>query len=54
MDGQGDSLNWMLADGWTGTPYTLSLGVPIIPTDSAGRPVGTLATRGTAPTTPIS
>jgi hypothetical protein len=42
MDGQGDSLRWMFADGWTGTPYTLELGVPIIPTDSAGHRVGTL------------
>jgi hypothetical protein len=47
MDGQGNSLNWMLADGWTGTPYTLSIGVPIIPTDSAGKPVGTLASGAT-------
>jgi hypothetical protein len=43
MDGQGDSLKWMFADGWTGTPYTLALGVPIIPTDSTGHRVGTLA-----------
>jgi hypothetical protein len=44
MDGQNGSLRWMLADGWTGTSYTLSLGVPIIPSDGAGDPVGTLAT----------
>ena len=43
MDGQDGSLRWFFADGWTGTPYTLSLGVPVIPTDSAGNPQGTLA-----------
>ena len=43
MDGQGGSLSWLLAHGWNGTRYRLSLGVPIIPTDSAGHPVGTLA-----------
>ena len=43
MDGAGGSLSWMFADGWQGTPYTLSLGVPIIPTDSSGNAVGTLA-----------
>ena len=43
MDGRGGSLRWLFAQGWTGTPYTLSLGVPIIPTDSAGHPLGTLA-----------
>jgi hypothetical protein len=43
MDGQGGSLRWMFANGWSGTPYTLLLGVPILPTDSAGHPVGTLA-----------
>ena len=42
MDGSGGSLNWMLA-AWQGSGYTLSLGVPIIPTDSSGRPSGTLA-----------
>ena len=47
MDGQSGSLRWFLADGWTGTPYTLSLGVPIIPTDSAGNPLGTLASGAT-------
>jgi hypothetical protein len=40
MDGSGGSLNGMLA-GYRG--YTLSLGVPIIPTNSSGTPVGTLA-----------
>jgi hypothetical protein len=43
MDGSGGSLNWMFAQGWSGTGYTLSLGVPIIPSDSSGNPVGTLA-----------
>jgi hypothetical protein len=43
MDGSDGSLSWMFAKGWTGSPYTLSLGVPIIPTNSAGRAVGTLA-----------
>jgi hypothetical protein len=43
MDGEGGSLSWMFAQAWTGTAYTLSLGVPIIPTDPAGRPQGTLA-----------
>jgi hypothetical protein len=47
MDGSGGSLRWMFANGWTGTPYTLLLGVPILPTDSAGHPVGTLATGAT-------
>jgi hypothetical protein len=43
MDGRDGSLRWLFAQGWTGTPYTLSLGVPIIPTDSAGHRLGTLA-----------
>jgi Glycosyl hydrolase family 26 len=43
MDGRGGSLRWLFAQGWTGTPYTLSLGVPIIPTNSSGHPLGTLA-----------
>ena len=43
MDGSGGSLSWMLAGGWTGSGYTLSLGVPIIPSDTTGAPVGTLA-----------
>jgi Glycosyl hydrolase family 26 len=30
-------------DKWTGSGYTLQLAVPIIPTDSGGTPVGTLA-----------
>ena len=47
MDGRGGSLRWLFADGWTGTPYTLSLGVPIIPTGSAGDPLGTLANGAT-------
>jgi hypothetical protein len=48
MDGSGGGrLSWMFANGWTGSPYTLSLAVPIIPTDSAGNAVGTLATGAT-------
>jgi hypothetical protein len=43
MDGRDGSLRWLFAQGWTGTPYTLSLGVPIIPTNSAGDRLGTLA-----------
>jgi hypothetical protein len=42
MDGAGGSLNWLLS-AWKGTGYTLSLGVPIIPTSSSGGAVGTLA-----------
>jgi Glycosyl hydrolase family 26 len=47
MDGTGGSLNWMFGQAWSGTPYTLSLGVPIIPTDAGGNPVGTLAAGAT-------
>jgi hypothetical protein len=43
LEGSGGSLGWLLADGWAGTRYKLSLGVPIIPTDSAGHAEGTLA-----------
>jgi hypothetical protein len=42
MDGSGGSLNWLLGP-WEGTGYTLSLGVPIIPDNSSGTAVGTLA-----------
>jgi hypothetical protein len=42
MDGANGDLNWLLVP-WSGTGYTLSLGVPIIPTDSSGTPSGTLA-----------
>ena len=42
MDGSGGSLNWLLTP-WQGSGYTLSLGVPIIPTSSSGTAVGTLA-----------
>jgi hypothetical protein len=42
MDGSGGSLNWLLTP-WQGSGYTLSLGVPIIPTSSSGAAVGTLA-----------
>src|SRR5665213_3198401 len=34
MDGSGGSLSWMFTNGWTGSGYTMSLGVPIIPTTS--------------------
>jgi hypothetical protein len=42
VDGSGGSLWWLLAKGWSGTGYTLSLGVPMIPENAAGRPLGTL------------
>ena len=42
MDGAGGGLDWLL-DPWKGTGYTLSLGVPIIPTNSSGAAVATLA-----------
>jgi len=42
MDGSGGSLGWLLG-AWQGSAYTLSLGVPIIPTTSSGAAVGTLA-----------
>jgi hypothetical protein len=42
MDGAGGSLNW-LTQPFQGSGYTLSLGVPIIPTNSNGSAVGTLA-----------
>jgi hypothetical protein len=47
MDGSGGSLSWLFAQGWSGTPYTLSLGVPIIPTEANGTPDGTLASGAT-------
>jgi len=47
MDGAKGSLSWMFADGWQGTGYTLSLGVPIIPTDANNVAVGNLATGAT-------
>jgi hypothetical protein len=47
MDGSGGSLSWMFASGWQGTGYTLSLGVPIIPTNANNVAVGTLATGAT-------
>ncbi len=43
MDGAGGSDAWLLNKAWSGTSYQLSLGVPIIPSDSSGNPVGTLA-----------
>jgi hypothetical protein len=42
MDGAGGSLSW-LTGAWQGTGYTLSLGVPIIPTNANNVAVGTLA-----------
>jgi beta-mannanase len=46
MSGAGGSLSW-LTTPWHNSGYTLSLGVPMIPTDSSGTPVGTLATGAT-------
>jgi len=46
MDGAGGSLSW-LTGPWQGSGYTLSLGVPMIPTDSSGTAVGTLAAGAT-------
>jgi Glycosyl hydrolase family 26 len=42
LDGADGSLAW-LTSGWRGSGYTLSLGVPMIPTNSAGIAQGTLA-----------
>jgi hypothetical protein len=42
MDGSGGTLNWLTSE-WNGSGYTLSVGVPIIPTNSSGAAVGTLA-----------
>ena len=42
MDGANGSLSWLFAQGWNGKGYTLSLGVPIIPTNSNNTPVGSL------------
>ena len=42
MDGAGGSLNWLLGP-WEGSGYTLSLEIPIIPTNSSGTAVATLA-----------
>ena len=42
MDGENGSLSWLFAQGWNGKGYTLSLGVPIIPTTSNNTPVGSL------------
>ena len=47
LEGTGGSLKWLLADGWSKSGYRLLLGVPIIPTDSGGHPVGTLAAGAT-------
>jgi beta-mannanase len=42
MDGANNDLSW-LTGAWQGTGYTLSLGVPIIPSDSSNNPQGSLA-----------
>jgi beta-mannanase len=42
MDGAGGSISW-LTNAWKGSGYTLSLGVPMITTESNGTPDGTLA-----------
>jgi hypothetical protein len=42
MDGAGGSISW-LTNAWKGTGYTLSLGVPMIPTEPNGTPDGTVA-----------
>jgi hypothetical protein len=47
MDGANGSLSWLFADGWQNSGYTLSLGVPIIPTNASNVAVGTLATGAT-------
>jgi ribosomal protein L24E len=46
MDGAGGTLSW-LTGAWAGKGYTLSVGVPIIPTNSSGAAVGSLATGAT-------
>ena len=46
MDGSGGTLSW-LTGAWGGKGYVVSLGVPIIPTNSSGTPVGSLATGAT-------
>jgi hypothetical protein len=42
MDGADGSINW-LTNAWQNSGYTLSLGVPMIPTNSAGQLQGSLA-----------
>jgi hypothetical protein len=42
MDGENGSLNW-LVDAWENSGFTLSLGVPLIPTNAQGEAQGTLA-----------
>jgi len=46
MDGAGGSLSW-LTNPWEGKGYTLSLGVPMIPSNSAGVAQGSLAAGAT-------
>jgi hypothetical protein len=41
MDGAGGNLTW-LTNAWRSSGYTLSLGVPMIPTNAEGVPQGTL------------
>ena len=53
MDGAGGSLSW-LTSAWQGKGYTLSLGVPIIPTNSSGTAQGSLAAGATGRTTRTS
>ncbi len=43
MDGANGGDAWLFNDAWTNSGYQLSLGVPIIPSDASGNPVGTLA-----------
>jgi len=43
MDGANGSLAWLLQNGWSGTPYTLAIGVPMVPKNKLGHPVATLA-----------
>ena len=47
MDGANGGLDWMFAGGWANSGYTLSLGVPMIPTDPSGAAVGSLASGAT-------
>jgi Glycosyl hydrolase family 26 len=42
MDGANGSLDWLFAGAWSHSRYTLSLGIPIIPKNSAGVALGTL------------
>jgi hypothetical protein len=46
MDGANGSLSW-LTSAWSGSGYTLSLGVPMVPTNANNVPVATLAAGAT-------